>query len=250
VGFTGKVAIVTGAGAGGAGECIAASLAAAGAKVVVAEINEQTGREAVEKIVGGGGDAIFLPVDIASEASAKAMADKAAEHYGRIDYLVNNAAVFGGMDQTPLMKIDWEVLKRQFEVNILGGLCVTRAVAPHMQKAGGGAIVNTSSTAAWMAGGNYGVAKLAVNGLVISLSRELGPLNIRINAIAPGMTDTPALRASAPDAYIQTRLDQLAIKRLATPQDHADAVMFLLSDKASFITGAIIPVDGGATARP
>jgi 3-oxoacyl-[acyl-carrier protein] reductase len=251
MGFANKVAIVTGAGAGGIGEGIATSLAIAGAKIVVAEIDERTGRLTVEKIRQGGGDALYLHVDIASEESAQAMARQAAAHFGRIDYLVNNAALFGGMEVAPLLTMDWAALKRHFDINILGGLCVTRAVVPHMQKVGGGAIVNTSSTAAWIAGsGHYGVAKLAVNGLVISLSRELGPLNIRINAIAPGMTDTPAMRAKTPEAYQQMLLSQLAIQRLGTPQDQANVVKFLLSDEASFITGAIIPVDGGSVCRP
>jgi NAD(P)-dependent dehydrogenase (short-subunit alcohol dehydrogenase family) len=248
--FSGKVAIVTGAGAGGIGEGIAAGLAEAGAKVVVADINEKAGQEAVDKLKAASRDAIYLPVDISSEASAKEMADKAAAHYGRIDYLVNNAALFGGMTQAGLLDIEWSALKRQFDINILGGLCVTRAVVPHMVKAGGGAIVNTSSTAAWMAGGHYSVAKLAVNGLVISLARELGPRNIRINAIAPGMTDTPAMRQNTPEQWIQMGLAQLAIKRFATPQDHANAVKFLLSDDASFISGQIIAVDGASLARP
>lgn len=251
MGFGNKVAIVTGAGAGGIGEGIAATLAQAGAKVVVAEINEKTGQQTVEKIRQGGGDALYLHVDIASEDSAKAMAAQAAAQYGRIDYLVNNAALFGGMEIAPLLSMDWAALKRHFDINMLGGLCVTRAVVPYMQKAGGGAIVNTSSTAAWIAGaGHYGVAKLAVNGLVIALSRELGPLNIRINAIAPGMTDTPAMQATTPVEYQQMLLSQLAIQRLGTPQDQANVVKFLLSDEASFISGTIIPVDGGSLCRP
>jgi 3-oxoacyl-[acyl-carrier protein] reductase len=142
------------------------------------------------------------------------------------------------------------VLKKHFDINILGGLCVTRAVVPYMEKVGGGAIVATSSTASWMGGGHYGVAKLAVNGLVISLSRELGPKNIRINAIAPGMTDTPAMRSNVPEQFQQGLLSQLAIKRFGTPQDHANVVKFLLSDDASFVTGHILAVDGGSLPRP
>lgn len=248
--FSGKVAIVTGAGAGGIGEGIAIGLAEAGAKVVVADINEKTGREAVDKLKAAGHTAFYLPVDISSQASAKELADKAATQYGGIDYLVNNAALFGGMAQESLLQMDWEKLKRHFDINILGGLNVTRAVVPYMQKAGGGAIVSTSSTAAWMAGGHYSVAKLAVNGLVVALARELGPLNIRINAIAPGMTDTQAFRDNTPEQHRAMLMAGLAIKRYATPQDHANAVKFLLSDEASFITGQIIAVDGASLPRP
>src|SRR5688572_4027350 len=128
--FSGKVAIVTGAGAGGIGEGIAKGLAEAGCKVVVADINEKAGQEAVDKLKGAGHDAIFVPVDISSPESAQALADKAAAHYGRIDYLVNNAALFGGMAQASFLDIDWDLLKKTFDINILGGLCVTRAVVP------------------------------------------------------------------------------------------------------------------------
>jgi 3-oxoacyl-[acyl-carrier protein] reductase len=248
--FAGKVAIVTGAGAGGIGEGIATGLAEAGCKVVVADINEKAGNEAVDKLKAAGHEAIYIPVDISSPESAQALADKAAAHYGRIDYLVNNAALFGGMAQAGFLDIDWDVLKKHFDINILGGLCVTRAVVPYMEKVGGGAIVATSSTASWMGGGHYGVAKLAVNGLVISLSRELGPKNIRINAIAPGMTDTPAMRSNVPEQFQQGLLSQLAIKRFGTPQDHANVVKFLLSDDAAFVTGHILAVDGGSLPRP
>jgi 3-oxoacyl-[acyl-carrier protein] reductase len=248
--FSGKVAIVTGAGAGGIGEGIATGLAEAGCKVVVADINEKAGQAAVDKLKQAGRDVIFCPVDISSPESAQALADKAASHFGKIDFLANNAALFGGMAQAGFMDIDWAVLKRQFDINILGGLCVTRAVAPYMEKNGGGAIVFTSSTASWMGGGHYGVAKLAINGIVISLAKELGAKNIRVNAIAPGMTDTPAMHGNVPEQFQQGLLAQLSIKRFGTPEDHAKAVKFLLSDDAAFITGHILAVDGGSLPRP
>ena len=102
------------------------------------------------------------------------------------------------------------------------------------------------STAAWLGGGHYGVAKAGVNALVVSLARELGPKNIRVNAIAPGMTNTPAMHQEVSETWMQSRLAGLAIPRLATPGDHAEAVKFLLSDGAAFITGQIVAVDGGS----
>lgn len=244
--YSGQVAIVTGAASGGIGAGIARGLAEAGLKIVAADIDAIRGAETAESLVAAGHDAIFLPVDIASPDSAQALADKAAAHYGRIDYLVNNAALFGGMARGGLIDMPWDDLKRHFDINLFGGLIVARAVVPHMIAAGGGAIVATSSTAAWLGGGHYGVAKAGVNALVISLARELGPKNIRVNAIAPGMTDTPAMHDSVSESWMQARLAGLAIPRLGTPDDHAEAVKFLLSDGASFITGQIVAIDGGS----
>lgn len=244
--YSGKVAIVTGGGTGGMGAAMARGLAERGLKVVVADISEEKGRASAEALIADGHDAIYLPVDIANPDSAEAMAARAADRFGRIDYLVNNAALFGGMEKGGLLSMDWDRLMHHFQVNLFGGLVVTRAVVPHMEKEGGGAIVCTSSTAAWMGAGHYGVAKAGVNALVLSLARELGPKGIRINAIAPGMTDTDAFRAQVPEGHLDARLAGIAIPRLATPQDQAEAVKFLLSDGAAFITGQIVAVDGGS----
>jgi 3-oxoacyl-[acyl-carrier protein] reductase len=244
--YSGEVAIVTGAAVGGIGEGMARGLAEAGLRIVVADINADKGEETAAALRNAGHEAIYLPVDIADPLSAAAMADAAFAHFGRIDYLVNNAALFGGMTNGTLLDMDWDELMRHFQINLFGSLVVTRAVVPHMVKAGGGAIVCTSSTAAWIGGGHYGVSKAGVNALVLSLARELGPRKIRINAIAPGMTDTPALTGSLQEGYLDTRLKGLAIPRLGTPRDHAEAVKFLLSDEASFITGQIIAIDGGS----
>ncbi|MET0238642.1 MAG: SDR family oxidoreductase [Sphingobium sp.] len=244
--YSGKVAVVTGGGAGGIGAGIAAGLSHAGLKVIVADIDEAKGRATVESLIAAGREAHFLPVDIASPASAEAMAAGAVERFGRIDYLVNNAALFGSMAKGGLLSMDWDVLQRHFQINMFGALIVTRAVVPHIEKAGGGAIVCTSSTAAWLGGGHYGVAKAGVNALVLSLARELGPKNIRINAIAPGMTDTAALHSQTTPDQIASRVGGIALPRLGTPQDHAETVKFLLSDGASFITGQIVAVDGGS----
>ncbi len=244
--YSGKVAIVTGGGAGGIGAGIATGLAEAGLKVVVADISVEKGKATADALTAAGHCATFLPVDIASPQSAEALAAAAVERFGRIDYLVNNAALFGGMAKGGLLSMDWDVLMHHFQINLFGSLIVTRAVAPHIEKEGGGAIVCTSSTAAWLGGGHYGVAKAGVNALVLSLARELGPKNIRINAIAPGMTDTAAMQEQVPADWVESRLAGLAIKRLGTPQDHAETVKFLLSDGAAFITGQIIAVDGGS----
>ena len=186
-GIEGKVAIVTGAG-GGIGEGYAKALAAEGAKVVIAELEKAKGEAAAAGIRKAGGDATFVEVDVGSEASTRAMAEQTIQKYGGIDFLVNNAALFGGMKTESMLSVDWDYYKNFMNINMDGALLCARACYRSMKERGGGAIVNQSSTAAWMGIGYYGLAKLALNGLTHCLTRELGPMNIRVNAIAPGPT--------------------------------------------------------------
>jgi 3-oxoacyl-[acyl-carrier protein] reductase len=246
--FRDKVGIVTGAG-GGIGEAYARALAAEGASVVIAEIDAARGKQVADSINNYGGRALFTEVDISSQTSTQAMASAATKHFGRIDYLVNNAALFNGMDASGCLDMDWDYYTRFMNINLHGALLTTRAVVPHMKAQGGGAIINQSSTAAYMSAGPYSVAKLALNGLTFSLARELGPHNIRINGIAPGPTDTPALRSVATDEQLQGLAATMPLARLGMPEDMADAMLFLLSDEAAFITGHILNVDGGQWMR-
>ena len=245
--FDGKVVVVTGAG-GGIGEGYARAFAAQGMRVVIAEINEGAGQRVADSINAGGGTALALRCDVGDEASAKACADAAAASFGGIDYLVNNAAIFHDMRVEGYLDVDMAYLEHFMRINAHGCVIMTRACLPHMEKRGGGAIVNQSSTAAWMHMGFYGVAKLAVNGITSSLARELGPRNIRINAIAPGPTDTPALQKHAGE-YAQMMLKSMPIGRLGQPADMANAALFLLSDEASWITGHVLNVEGGQFMR-
>ena len=248
-GIRGKVAIVTGAG-GGIGEAYARGLAAAGARVVVAEINKDAGARVAREIATSGGDALALEVDVGSVESTRAMAERAATELGGIDFLVNNAAIFGGMKLAPYIDVDWDYYTRFMNVNVNGALLCARACVPHMRKRGGGAIVNQSSTAAWMATGFYSLAKLSLNGLTQGLARELGPQKISVNAIAPGPTDTGALHSIVPDAFIKPMVAGLPIARMGTPGDHVPTLLFLLSDAAAWVTGQIVNVDGGQVMRP
>jgi len=247
--FTGKIAIVTGAGQG-IGEAYAKGLAGAGARVVVAELNETQGRRVAAEIVASGGEARFIPVDVGSPESTRAMAAATVDAFGGIDFLVNNAAIFHSMAVAPLITVDWEYYKRFMDVNMNGALLCVRACYEAMAKRGGGAIVNQSSTAAWMGTGYYSVAKLAVNGLTQALARELGPLKIRINAIAPGPTDTEALRSVVPEQYVKQMLAQMPLGRLGTTADMVGTCLFLLSDAAAWVTGHVLNVDGGQLMRP
>ena len=245
--FSGKIAIVTGAGQG-IGEGYARDFASRGMKVAIAELNEEKGRAVADSINADGGTAMFINTDIGDEASCKHCADAAAAEFGGIDYLINNAGIFAGMRMEGYMSIDIDYLTRFTRVNAHGLILMTRAVVPHMQKRGGGVIVNQSSTAAWMFGGPYGDAKLLVNSITCQLAKALGVHNIRVNAVAPGPVDTEATREIAGD-FAEELVKGMPIARLGTPDDIARAVRFLLSDDASWITGHILNVDGGQQMR-
>jgi len=246
-GIFGKVAIVTGAG-GGIGEAYAKGLAAQGARVVVAEIKKDNGERVAEEIRKTGAEALAVEVDVGSPESTLAMAERTVKAFGGVDFLVNNAAIFGDMKLDSLLKVDWSYYTRFMNVNFDGALLCTRACYRSMRERGGGAIVNQSSTASWMGAGYYGLAKHGVNGLTQCLARELGPQKIRVNAIAPGPTDTAALKSTAGD-FAKQLVAQLPLARVGQTEDMVNACRFLLSDAASWITGQIINVDGGQISR-
>ncbi len=246
--FKDKVVIVTGA-AQGIGEAYAKALAAEGASVVVADVNAESGEKVAAAINETGGRAIFVHTDVSSAESATAMAERTVAEFGGIDGLVNNAAIYGTMQFDLLITVDWDYYKKFMSVNMDGVLVVTRAVWKHMQARGGGSIVNQSSTAAYLYSGFYGLAKTGVNGLTQQLAHEVGGMGIRVNAIAPGPTDTEATRTQAGDAA-KDLVKNLALKRMGQPEDMVGACLFLLSDESSWVTGQIIAVDGGQTFRP
>jgi len=246
--FDDKVGIITGAG-GGIGQAYAEALAREGAAVVVADINSEGAERVAAGIRAEGGTALAVPVDVSDVESTKAMADRTLAEFGGIDYLVNNAAIFGGMKLDFLVTVDWDYYKKFMSVNMDGALLCTRAVYRKMAKRGGGAIVNQSSTAAWLYANYYGLAKVGINGLTQQLSRELGGQNIRINAIAPGPIDTEANRTTTPQEMVADIVKAIPLSRMGQPEDLVGMCLFLLSDQARWITGQIFNVDGGQIIR-
>jgi len=247
--FEGKVAIVTGAGQG-IGEAYAKSLAGEGARVVIAEVNDAQGQRVANEISAAGGEATFVHVDVSSPESTQAMAQATIDAYGGIDFLVNNAAVFKDMKFASMLQVDWDYYKFFMNVNVDGALLMTRACYRSMVERGGGSIVNQSSTAAWMGVGYYGLSKLATNGLTQALARELGPKNIRVNAIAPGPFDTEMMNHVRHDeAKLERFFLRVPMRRAGQEDDIKGAVVFLASDAAAFVTAQTLVVDGGMIAR-
>lgn len=242
-----KIAIVTGGGSG-IGKATAELFAREGARVMVADY-ALSGQDVAQGIVEGGGQAQFCQVDVSDEASVKAMVDQTVVVFGGVDILFNCAGIlaFGSV-----IDMDYEVWRRVMGVNLDGTFLCCRAVIPEMIKHGGGAIVNvSSSTGAHDAKGNtaaYVASKGGVTLLTKAMAIDHAKDNVRVNAIAPGPTDTAMLRENLPDDVRDTFARTFPMGRLGTSKELAQAVLFLASDEASFITGAILAVDGGQTA--
>ena len=241
--FDGKVVIVTG-GAMGIGAAHARGFAAAGAKVVIADL-DQGRAEAIAAEVGG----LAVKTDISDEQATKAMAKAAVDRYGRIDVLVNNAALFSTiLPKKPWTEIPVDEWDRLIAVNVRGTMLAARAVFPYMKAQGKGRIINTSSNTA-LAGVpfllHYVTSKGAIIAMTRALAREIGDTGITVNAITPGLVSTEGVLKGYGQEMVKDRMAARSIKREQVPEDLVGAVMFLASDAAAFITGQVINIDGG-----
>ena len=241
--LAGKVAIVTG-GAQGLGRSFCEGLAREGANILSVDLRES--KETVEAVREAGSQAEYLQIDVTSRAETARMAKFAMERFGRIDILVNNAAMYYGVQRKGFDEIDDAEWDKMMLVNIKGTWLPTVAVFPFMKGAGKGKIVNMASEV-FFTGSQGFVHYVATKGAVIGLTRalaiELGPHNICINAVAPGFTDTEGSRTIADVTKYDT--SRTPLRRLAKAEDIVGAVIFLCSDTADFMTGQTILVDGG-----
>jgi 3-oxoacyl-[acyl-carrier protein] reductase len=245
----GRVAIVTGGGQG-IGRAFCLGLAERGYRVVIAEMDETNGHAVEETIKAGNGAAKFVRTDISDSTAVNAMAENALSTFGRIDILVNNAR-WSGLKPTPIEEVSDADWAKAMAVNVGGAFNCSRAVVPHMKAQQWGRIVNMSSATFLMPPPrpyvHYVTTKAALLGFTRGLAVELGSFGITVNAILPGSVETGVERPGQParaDRDVRA-LAQQAIKRRETPEDMVGALVFLVSDEASFITGQGLNVDGG-----
>ena len=247
--FDGKVIIVTG-GARGIGQVYSQELAKAGARVVVSDILD--GEPCAAGIRDQGGEAFFVKADVTSEESVTALAAAAHDRYGRIDGLVNNAAIFADVRYAPFDEITVAEWDQVMDVNVKGVWLASRAVYPYMKEQGSGKIVNIASGVPFKGIPvyvHYTVSKGAVVALTRTLARGTGKDGICVNAVAPGLTRSESLlavRGGLVDEDDVPQIQSRAIPRSQYPEDIVGAVMFFLSDAANFITGQTLLVDGGS----
>ena len=239
-----KVAIVTG-GSRGIGFATVKKFLEEGATVVLTASRKETAEKAVTQVKESCPDTKVEGIwpDLSSLESVKESFAKIHEKYGRIDILVNNA---GMSDSAPFTNYTEDLFEKVMDLNVKGVFHASRAVVDYMVEQGSGVILSTSSMVSisgQAAGVAYPTSKFAVNGFTISLARELGPKGIRVNAVAPGITETDMMKA-VPKEVIDPLIAQITLRRLGQPEDIANAFTFLASDEASYITGVILSVDG------
>jgi 3-oxoacyl-[acyl-carrier protein] reductase len=251
-----RVAIITGA-AQGIGKAYALRFAREGAHVVVADLRSDAAESVAAECSSIGPRALAVAVDVSSEASAVACADRVAAELGRIDVLVNNAALYFDLDRT---QNTLEYFNKVLAVNLTGVWIMSRAVERHMKRRRKGKIIHQSSTAAYLANVgpvdtsnpdasmpsfNYSVAKVGVSGLTKFMAGALGPWGINVNAIAPGPTLSEATKRVVPEQIMQMLVQQSALRKALQPEDLAGTAVFLASDDSDLMTGQVLVVDGG-----
>ena len=245
--YTGRTAVITGGGRG-FGRAFGEALAARGAHAVLVDRDGAAAEEAAEAIRASGAHATGMEGDVTDEARIEAIMEVAARHTGGIDILINNAGLHSDEYGQPILKMGLAKVRRLFDVNVLGVVACTLAAFPHMKGRPGASIVNITSSAAHMGGSAYGDSKLAVAGLTITFARELGGEGVRVNAISPGLILTDTIRAELPAATKARVKAMQLIDGDGEEQDIVEAMLWLTSARARFVTGEVLRVSGGMAA--
>lgn len=241
-----RVAVITG-GSRGIGFATAEAFLREGAKVIVAASSKASAQKAVDKLKKKYPQAVVdgISPSLCDLTSVRNEFEKVKEKYGAVEILVNNAGI---SESTPFAEYKEETFDKVLELNVKGVFNATKIASEQMIEAGKGVILNASSMVSIYgqpSGVAYPVSKTAVNGLTVSLARELGPKGIRVNAVAPGIIETDMMKA-VPKEVIEPMIAQIPLRRLGQPEDIANAYVFLASDEASYITGVVLSVDGRA----
>jgi len=246
--LTGKVAIVAGGGMG-IGKAASVLLAKKGACVVVADLNEESGHETAAQIREAGGESLFVQVNAVLVGDVERLVTVVLERYRKIDILFSSIGVYA---RARLADTDEKTWDHIMTVNVKSAFLLCKAIIPEMIRSGGGSIILTSSSVGWHDSAPniaaYAISKFAITGLTKSAACDYLQDHIRVNCICPGPTDTPMIRRGRTPEQLETFVSSLPIRRLASPEEIAQAVLFLASNESNFITGVALPVDGGQTA--
>jgi 3-oxoacyl-[acyl-carrier protein] reductase len=237
-----KVVIITGAGSG-IGKETSLLFAREGAKIVVADMNERAGEETVEEIKKNG-EGFFIKLDVSNREQAKQMVKTTLEKYGKIDVLINNAGIVQDAFLSKMTEEQWD---KVINVNLKGVFNCSQAVVEVMMNQGNGIIINTSSIVGLngnVGQVNYAATKAGLIGMTKTLAKELGKKGIRVNAVAPGFIATP-MTSNVPEKILEMMKEKTPLRRLGVAKDVAYAYLYLASDEANFVNGAVLCVDGG-----
>ena len=243
--FKNKIALITGAGQG-MGKAVAFTLAQQGAHIAINDLNPTSAEETAQELQNKDINAIAVPANVTNKTDLQEMIQKTIDHFGRIDILINNAGILYPTKVIDIPEDEWD---RVIDVNLKGTFLCSQAVLPTMQKNNWGRIVNFSSTAgkniSTVGGAHYTAAKAGILGFTRHLAKEVAQHNITVNAVCPGLIDTDMVRNTIDPNRQQAYANSFPISRLGKPEEVADLVAFLCSDKAAYITGASLDINGG-----